>query len=822
MATISSLSVQLGLDNNSFITGLADARREANLFKKEISPLTQLGEQLQSVGAGLTIGVTAPLLAIGAAAVSAAADAEESQSKFDAVFKDMSGSVSAWADDHAEATNRSAIDLRDYAATLQDTFVPLGFARDKAAEMSTALVDLGVDLASFNNRADPEVINNLTSAIVGNHEAVRSFGIVITQATLNQELFNMGIAGGAKEATEQEKALARMNIIVSSTSDAQGDAARTAESFTNQVKGLTAKLKDAGISIGNVLIPPLSAMIGWFNSLLDAFNNLSPEMKTFIVVLGGLAAAIGPVLAAIGTLTLAIPALIAAMGPLVAVAGPIALLTIGLGAAAAAVIAFKDQIGSALLFALSKAVGGLASFAGGASKLASALGLTGIGGSLNGLQQSLTTTAQRLDDTSTNLLTVERGVGTLGQTTGAAVTAQTDLGGALDETTTALESAEDMYQRVEKEIDAANKSRQFEIDLIKDTITEIKASNEENLKASASAIDELLLRNQTHEQVVKNLKAFEEQITADLLTEIGTRHGAVISDQTQLLMDRNKAEKDFQLKLATDELKAINDRNEAAEKEYDKRFNDVKGTFKDVMLAGMKGDWDGFIKDIGKKWKDYFINTFIVETLSDFGAKLLTPLVSMFQDALANLTGGLFGQFVGGGAGAAGQAASGAAGSAGAGGPLGAAGAFNPATAVANIFGGALGGFIGGLMNRKANGIISGGVEEIKHTLNFISPHIDQMEAWQHEIRDRVNDLNDNSKDTGPTVQAIRTGTETLAALLVDAVDALSQLLESSEESRSRPPVFNVTVTLDGADIASQLSSLVENDGVRLVASGTA
>jgi hypothetical protein len=91
-------------------------------------------------------------------------------------------------------------------------------------------------MASFNNESEANVIRDLQSALVGNHETVRKYGVIITQATLDQELLNTGIEGGIREATEQEKVMARMNIILKGTTDAQGDAARTAGSFANSIK----------------------------------------------------------------------------------------------------------------------------------------------------------------------------------------------------------------------------------------------------------------------------------------------------------------------------------------------------------------------------------------------------------------------------------------------------------------------------------------------------------------------------------------------------------------------------------------------------------
>lgn len=91
----------------------------------------------------------------------------------------------------------------------------------------------------------------LTSALVGNHEAVRRFGIVITEATLKQELFRIGVKGNAANASNLAKVIARLNIVMRSTGDAQGDAARTSGSFANQMKALQATLLELRIELGD-------------------------------------------------------------------------------------------------------------------------------------------------------------------------------------------------------------------------------------------------------------------------------------------------------------------------------------------------------------------------------------------------------------------------------------------------------------------------------------------------------------------------------------------------------------------------------------------
>ena len=93
--------------------------------------------------------------------VRTASAAEETQAKFDTVFKELAGSANHWAEDFGDSVGRATQDVQSWMAGLQDTFVPLGIARDEAAELSKSLVTLAVDVASFNNTADADVITGL-------------------------------------------------------------------------------------------------------------------------------------------------------------------------------------------------------------------------------------------------------------------------------------------------------------------------------------------------------------------------------------------------------------------------------------------------------------------------------------------------------------------------------------------------------------------------------------------------------------------------------------------------------------------------------------
>ena len=233
--------------------------------KKVEGTLAGVRGTMLKIGAGIAAyaGARAMLAELGRLS-QAGQDYEETFSKFQAVYKSFSDQSLAWVTSFADEVGRGKTEILGFMAQLQDTFVPLGFARSEAAKLSSQITRLGVDLASFNNQADAETIRDLTSAIVGNHEAVRKYGISITEAALKQELFNQGLGDNIQNVTGLQKVQARLAIIMKSTSDAQGDATRTAGSFANQMKRLKSQIADARAEVGQE----------WNRILLETINQM--------------------------------------------------------------------------------------------------------------------------------------------------------------------------------------------------------------------------------------------------------------------------------------------------------------------------------------------------------------------------------------------------------------------------------------------------------------------------------------------------------------------------------------------------------------------
>ena len=209
-----------------------------------------------------------------AGAVDFASHVEEAQAKSSVVFGAFTDDVRKSLTGFGKEVGRSEFALEEMAASVQDTFVPMGFARGEAADLSVSLTKLATDVASFNNASDTETMKAFQSALVGNHETVRQFGIVITEAELKAELFEMGITKAMTQVTAAEKVQARYNLIMKGTTDAHGDAARTAESYANRVKAMEASTDRLRKALGDKLMPLFTSLVIKATEVADSFTEM--------------------------------------------------------------------------------------------------------------------------------------------------------------------------------------------------------------------------------------------------------------------------------------------------------------------------------------------------------------------------------------------------------------------------------------------------------------------------------------------------------------------------------------------------------------------
>ncbi len=256
----------------------------------------RLGRRMERTGRRLTVGVTLPIAGVGTAALKMASEAEEAGNKFDVVMGSAADRVRGRLEGLTATIPLTTAEMERMAAGVQDLLVPMGVVRGEAADMSADMVELAGDIASFNDVLPTEVLAAMQSALAGQSEPMRRFGVDTRKTRLEALALEEGLIrqGQALDSTAQAQAV--MIAIQRDSTDAMGDAARTIDSTSNQMKFMVRNAKELSLSIGGTLIPVVTPLIAKATGLLGVMAALDPEIIQVGVGIAAVAASIGPLL----------------------------------------------------------------------------------------------------------------------------------------------------------------------------------------------------------------------------------------------------------------------------------------------------------------------------------------------------------------------------------------------------------------------------------------------------------------------------------------------------------------------------------------------
>lgn len=306
-------------------------RKIGNANLKALSEqLKKIGDKMTEVGKTMTTKVTAPIVAGYTLASKYASDYEENLNKLDVAFGENADAVKAWSDTARSVFGLSKVQATDAASAFGALGKGIGLSEKEAADMSMTLAGLSADLGSYFNVGIDQSSKALEGIFTGESEALKKFGVVMTDVNLKQFAEDQGLV--YNELTQTEKTLLRYNYVLEKTKDAQGDFSRTSDGTANSIKIFQASLQDLGTAIGTNLLPIITPIIQKITELINKFNELSPRTQKIITIVGLIVAALGPVIMIIGTL-------ISSIGAIIGVLGMVTLPMLGIVAAIAAVVA---------------------------------------------------------------------------------------------------------------------------------------------------------------------------------------------------------------------------------------------------------------------------------------------------------------------------------------------------------------------------------------------------------------------------------------------------------------------------------------------------
>jgi len=267
-------------------------------------------DKLNSIGGAVSAIFSAKVVEALNKSIEAASDLNESMGKSSVVFGKNDAAIQAWAKTAADKMGFSRQQAIETAATFGNLFEGIGASRDKAAAMSRTMVQLGSDLASFNNVDTKTVLQDLQSGLTGQVEPLRKYGINLSEAALKQKALDLGLITTTKGTLpDSVKMQAAYALILAKTGNAQGDFARTSGGLANQQRILDSKMTDLSATIGGILLPMKLKLVGVIENLIAKFEALPKSIQGVIVVAIGLVAGLGVVLPAVAAVVGAIGAI---------------------------------------------------------------------------------------------------------------------------------------------------------------------------------------------------------------------------------------------------------------------------------------------------------------------------------------------------------------------------------------------------------------------------------------------------------------------------------------------------------------------------------
>lgn len=273
------------------------------------------GDSLTAIGTKMTTSITLPLAAAGTAMAKFASDTEESRNKVEVVFGSMADSVKQFAEEALNAYGLAEGSALQMASTFGAMATSMGLSEQQAASMSISLTGLAADMASFYNVSTDIAQTSLQGVFTGETEALKKFGVVMTQTNLEEFAKRFGKA--YDEMSQGEKVMTRYAYVLNATKDAQGDFARTSDGTANSFRVLQESLKELAAALGEQLLPIITPIVQAITKFVQFVSKLPAPIQKVIVVLGLLVAAIGPVILIIGALMTSLGMMIT-QGPIIA------------------------------------------------------------------------------------------------------------------------------------------------------------------------------------------------------------------------------------------------------------------------------------------------------------------------------------------------------------------------------------------------------------------------------------------------------------------------------------------------------------------------
>lgn len=281
LANLSQQGAKVGSASRSLVTGFSNTTKSIKSTKSGFRGLASTIGKFYA-----TYWMVMRAVGKIGSAVDLASQLTEVQNVVDTTFGDMASKVDDFTKTSIQDVGMSELTVKQISSRFQALGTSIGISSeqvangtavankalmsqnntlykttDSMADMSLNLTRLAGDMASFYDVDQADVAKSLQSIFSGTIAPLRRYGLDLTQATLSEWAMKNGLDANIKSMTQAEKVLLRYNYVMANTQAAQGDFAKTANTWANSVRVLKQEFQAWGSIIGSVVINALKPFV---------------------------------------------------------------------------------------------------------------------------------------------------------------------------------------------------------------------------------------------------------------------------------------------------------------------------------------------------------------------------------------------------------------------------------------------------------------------------------------------------------------------------------------------------------------------------------
>lgn len=227
------------------------------------------------------------IISFSKASIDLGSDLEEVQNVVDVSFGSMAGACEEFASTAITKFGMAELAAKQTASTYMAIAKGMGVAEGAASDMSITLAGLSGDVASFYNLDQEDAAKKLQGVFTGESEALKSLGVVMTQANLKQFALEKGMNANIESMSQAELVALRYAFVTDSLSLAAGDFVRTQDSWANQTRILSMQWQQFMGIIGQTLTTVLTPAIKLLNNLVSILVDTAKKIQVVVANLFG-------------------------------------------------------------------------------------------------------------------------------------------------------------------------------------------------------------------------------------------------------------------------------------------------------------------------------------------------------------------------------------------------------------------------------------------------------------------------------------------------------------------------------------------------------